>query len=83
MWLIKDTPESRGESTGAFRFDYTGLLVFIITMLAINVFITYGADFGWTSFITIAVAVVAIVGAIVFYRIEKGKEVALIDFTIF
>ena len=40
MWLIKDTPESKGESTGAFKFDYTGLIIFIITMLALNVFIT-------------------------------------------
>lgn len=83
MWLVKDTPESKGESSGRFQFDYSGLVVFMITMLAINVFITFGADLGWTSFITIAVAVVAIVGAVVFYRMEQGKDIALIDFSIF
>lgn len=83
MWLIKGTPESKGESKGAFKFDYTGLIVFIVTMVALNIFITYGSDLGWTSFITIALAVVTIVGAIVFIKIEKGKDIALIDFSIF
>lgn len=83
MWLIKDTPESKGESTGAFKFDYAGLVVFIITMVALNVFITFGSDLGWTSVITIILAAVAIVGAIVFYKIEKNKEIVLIDFALF
>ncbi|MCM3585771.1 MFS transporter [Mesobacillus maritimus] len=83
MWLIKDTPESKGESTGKFRFDYTGLAVFIVTMVALNVFITFGADLGWTSIISIILAIVAIIGLFVFYKIEKSKEVVLIDFALF
>lgn len=83
MWLIKDTPESKGESKGAFKFDYTGLVIFIITMLALNIFITFGAKLGWTSLLTIGLAVVAIIGAIVFYKVEKSKDIVLIDFSIF
>ncbi|KKK39848.1 quinolone resistance protein [Mesobacillus campisalis] len=83
MWLLKETPESKGESTGAFKFDYTGLVIFIITMLALNIFITFGADLGWTNLITIALALVAIIGAIVFIKVEKGKEIVLIDFSLF
>src|SRR5699024_5812338 len=49
MWLIKDTPESKAETTGSFKFDFGGLGIFIVTMLALNVLITQGADFGWTS----------------------------------
>ncbi|WP_438348580.1 MFS transporter [Paenibacillus sp. FA6] len=83
MWLIKDTPESRGQSTGAFKFDYTGLAIFIVTMLALNIFITQGADLGWTSPLTLGLAVVTIIGAIVFVKVEKGKAVVLIDFSLF
>ncbi|KAB2334453.1 MFS transporter [Cytobacillus depressus] len=83
MWLIKDTPESKGESTGVFKFDYSGLVIFIITMLALNIFITYGSALGWTSLITIVLAIVVIIGIIVFYKVEKGKDIALIDFSIF
>ncbi|MFJ8244362.1 MFS transporter [Peribacillus asahii] len=83
MWLIKDTPESKGESTGAFKFDYTGLVIFIITMLALNVLITFGADLGWTSLLTIGLVIVTIIGAIVFFKIEKSKDIVLIDFSLF
>jgi MFS transporter, DHA2 family, multidrug resistance protein len=83
IWLIKDTPESKAQSTGAFKFDYTGLVIFIITMLALNVFITFGSDLGWTSLISIGLAVISIIGAIIFFKVEKSKEIALIDFTLF
>ena len=42
MFLIKDTPESKAESKGAFKFDTVGLIILIITMLALNLFITRG-----------------------------------------
>ncbi|MDP4087380.1 MAG: MFS transporter [Bacillota bacterium] len=83
MWLIKDTPESKVEGKGSFKFDFSGLAIFIVTMIALNVFITFGADLGWTSPITIILAVVTIVGAIVFFNVEKGKAIALIDFSLF
>ncbi len=83
MWLIKDTPESKAESTGTFKFDYSGLGIFIITMLALNLFITRGADWGWTSALTLICAVVAIIGIIVFVKVELKKSIALIDFSLF
>ena len=46
MLLIKDTPESKAESKGEFKFDFAGLIIFIITMLALNIFITLGSRFG-------------------------------------
>ena len=49
MLLIKDTPESKGEQTSLTKFDYSGLVIFIVTMLALNLLITRGGDFGWTS----------------------------------
>ncbi|MFJ5622628.1 MFS transporter [Peribacillus loiseleuriae] len=83
MWLIKDTPESKAESTGTFKFDYSGLGIFIITMLALNLFITRGADWGWTSSLTLICAVIAIIGIIVFVKVELKKSIALIDFSLF
>jgi len=83
MWLIKDTPESKVKGTGSFKFDYLGLAIFIVIMIALNVFITFGADLGWTSPITIILAAVTIVGSIIFYKVEKRKDIALIDFSLF
>ena len=45
-FLLKDTPESKQESTGKFKFDYTGLAIFIVTMIALNLFITLRSGFG-------------------------------------
>ncbi len=83
LWLIKDTPESKVENTKKTKFDVSGLIVFIITMVALNIFITQGSKIGWTSWITIVLAVVTIIGALVFIKVEKGKSNALIDFDLF
>lgn len=46
MLLLKNVPESKGETSGKFKFDFTGLVIFAITMLAINLVITKGGEFG-------------------------------------
>ncbi|WP_409272770.1 MFS transporter [Neobacillus sp. SCS-31] len=83
MWLIKDTPESKGEESGAFKFDFSGLAIFIISMLALNLVITRGKDFGWTSPLTLGLVVVFLIGLIVFVRVEKKMDHPLIDFSLF
>ncbi|RHW40363.1 MFS transporter [Neobacillus notoginsengisoli] len=83
MWLIKDTPESKGEESGKFNFDFGGLAIFIVTMLALNLVITRGKDFGWTSPLTLGLVAVFIIGLIIFISVEKKKEHALIDFSLF
>lgn len=84
MWLIKDVPESKAETTGKFKFDYGGLAIFIVAMLAINIVITQGSELGWTSAITLILAGVSIVGIIAFVRYElRQKQTPLIDFKLF
>jgi len=83
LWLLKDTPESKAKQSGNSKFDISGLIIFIITMLALNVFITQGAEMGWTNWITIALLAISIIGAIVFIKVESGKSNALIDFGLF
>ncbi|PLS04839.1 MFS transporter [Neobacillus cucumis] len=83
MWLMKDTPESKAESKGVFKFDVAGLIILIITMLGLNLFITRGADWGWTSALTLICLAVAIIGIIVFVKVEKNNALALIDFSLF
>ena len=43
-------------------------------MIALNVFINYGADLGWTNIKSIVFLAVTIIGLIVFINFEKGKE---------
>ena len=83
MILLKDTPESKVEQQGSSRFDFTGLVVFVLTMIALNVVITRGADFGWTSPLTLSLIAATLVGMLFFIKIETGKLHALIDFNLF
>ncbi|WP_138419334.1 MFS transporter [Aquibacillus sediminis] len=83
MWLIREVPESKAKVTGKFKFDFGGLAIFIVTMLAINILITQGADFGWTSVASLSLAAISVVGVIVFVRYEGKRKNALIDFNLF
>ena len=46
MFLLKDTPESKVKQQNSSRFDFTGLVVFVVAMIGLNVVITRGGDFG-------------------------------------
>lgn len=83
IFLLKDTPESKQVQSGKFKFDYLGLAIFAVTMVALNVVINFGADLGWTSPLILGLAVLTIVGLIVFIKVEKSKDVVLIDFAVF
>lgn len=83
MFLLKDTPESKQASTGKFKFDYLGLAIFVVTMVALNIVINFGADLGWTSPLIIGLAIFTVVGLAVFIKVEKSKKVVLIDFAVF
>ncbi|WEG73997.1 MFS transporter [Vagococcus intermedius] len=83
MGLIFGTPESKAEKTKKVPFDFVGLTIFIIFMLAFNIFISKGGDFGWTSLTTLMLLVVAIVGGYLFIRVELGNQDSFIDLSLF
>ncbi|KAB7704441.1 MFS transporter [Bacillus aerolatus] len=83
MILIKDTPESKVEQTTASKFDFAGLFVFVIVMIALNLVITRGADFGWTSVLTLSLIAVTVIGVFIFFKFVKGKQNGFIDFSLF
>ena len=83
MLLIKDVPENKGEQNGSSKFDYAGFVVFILVMVALNIVITRGGDFGWTSPISLALMAVTVVGGGLFLKIVKGKSNGFIDISLF
>ena len=83
MFLIKDVPESKAKQSNSSKFDYLGFVVFILVMVALNVVITRGADFGWTSPISLSLMAVTVIGGWVFLKIVTGKSNGFIDISIF
>ena len=83
MLLIKDIPENKGEQNSSSKFDYVGFVVFIIVMVALNIVITRGGEFGWTSLKSLWLIAVTVVGMGLFLKIVTGKENGFIDVSIF
>ncbi|PZM66932.1 MFS transporter [Paenibacillus dendritiformis] len=86
MLLIKGTPESKSQvepSDSKARFDFGGLVAFVITLVTLNLIITRGSSFGWTSAITLSLAAVFLVSMFIFFKIELRHANGFIDFTLF
>jgi len=83
-YLITGTPESKNPpSEKKEKFDYAGVLTFMIGMVAINIVIGQGARMGWLSPTILALVAVAIASLYAFVRIEKSIENSFIDFNLF
>ena len=82
-FLVKDIQESKAEQSHSSKFDFAGFVAFIITMLALNIGITRGAEFGWTSITTISLLAIAVVGFFIFFQIVKSKPNGFIDLSVF
>ena len=83
LFLIKDVPESKAKQSNSSKFDFTGFVIFILVMVALNVVITRGADFGWTSPISLALMAVTVIGGSIFLKIVSGKPNGFVDISLF
>ncbi|MDO5681729.1 MAG: MFS transporter [Propionibacteriaceae bacterium] len=83
--LVFGTPESKVEQTGTHkRFDFAGLLVFLIMMLALMVLLTFGGKtFAWISLTGMTMVAIFVIGVIVFFLLERARDDAFIDFRLF
>ena len=84
LLLLRGRPESRkSDGTGPYRVDYAGIVLFLIAMLGIEIFITKGGQFGWTSNLSLGLLVVGVVFFALFSRHEQRSPIAFFDFSLF
>lgn len=82
-FLLRGTPESKVVTTDRKSFDWTGLIAFIIAMVALNIVIGQGSGLGWLSTAVLIGTAIFIISAVAFFRIEtKGKN-SFVDLAIF
>ncbi len=81
--LIFGTPESKVETNSNSKFDTVGLLLFIISMVALNIVVSKGSELGWTSPIVLILAVIVIAGLIAFYKVEQAIDNSFVEFSLF
>ena len=83
LMMIKGTPESKAGTTGNKKADFAGIITFMLAMIALQLLVSKGSEFGWTSPTGIMLIVGTLIFALLFFRIEKGREGAFIDFRLF
>ena len=81
--LLRGAPESKVAAPQKQRFDWSGFTSFIIAMVAVNIVIGQGSALGWLHPVVIALAVVFIVAALVFFRVESSKADGFVDLRLF
>lgn len=83
MLMVRGTPESKAEAKRDYKFDTVGVLTFMIALIALEVFATQGAGFGWTSATSLGLLAVGIVFGVMFFRAESHNANAFVDFRLF
>ncbi|WP_434923217.1 MFS transporter [Glutamicibacter sp. PAEs-4] len=85
LFLLKGTPESKAEQDPAAerRFDYTGLIVFILMLVSINVYISQGPNIGWLSLGGIALVAIFVVTGLLFLQIEVRSRNPFVNLKLF
>ena len=81
--MILGTPESKVEQTSKSKFDAIGLVLFMISILALMIVLIFGKQLGWTSVLTLGLAAIAIVGTTLFVIWEGKQAKPFIDFALF
>ena len=83
LLMIKGTPESKAETTSNYKTDYAGVVTFMLSMIGLQLLISKGSEFGWTSPIGLVLIAVTLIFGFLFFKIENGKEGAFFDFKLF
>jgi MFS transporter, DHA2 family, multidrug resistance protein len=82
--LIAGAPETKAETAGRYRFDWIGLLTFLVGMIALNVIISFGGKlFPFASATTLIIAVVCILAAVAFFRTQIRAVNGFMAFELF
>jgi DHA2 family multidrug resistance protein-like MFS transporter len=82
-FLLKSTPETKVTTASQPRFDWFGFLTFIIAMVALNIVIGQGDALGSLNPAVIGLALVFVIAAVVFLKVEAGRADGFVDLTLF
>lgn len=83
LLMVRGTPESSAEAKAGYKFDLGGVVTFMIAMVALQIFATQGASFGWGSWQTLTLLALTIIFGAIFFRIELSRSNAFVNFGLF
>lgn len=82
--LLLGAPETKSQNKQK-KFDYLGLIFFLITLVSFNVFLSRGASAGWLSAFSVTLMLLFVIFGVLFFIYEKKKvgDSPFIDFSLF
>lgn len=84
LLLVWRTPESKAQQTGETeRFDWGGLIAFVISLVSLNVYISQGPNLGWMSLPSLGLILVTAVSGLIFLQIEMKRRAPFLDLKLF
>lgn len=81
--LIIGTPENAPAAGRPGKFDYLGLILFVVGTLAVMVIMIFGQALGWASPTVIVLGVLTVLAYVFFYRWERRQGNPFIDLSLF
>ena len=82
--LLRHAPERKSEAAATGRtFDFVGLLALVIGLLALNLFVSKGKQWGWTSATTLGALAVFAAMLAIFIPNERRHPAPIADITLF
>ena len=83
MFLIKGTPESKIASGEKRNIDYFGIITLVLALLSLNLVVTRGRQYGWTSPAIISLIAAFVILFSIFLFIERRNTSPLVDLSLF
>lgn len=83
LLMMRGTPESKAAGQTNQKFDLKGVLTFMVMMVGLQVVATQGANFGWTSPLTLGILAISIIATVMFLQMGRNNPYSFIDFKLF
>lgn len=83
MLMIRGTPESKVAANANHKLDLAGIASFMVTMVALQVFVTQGNKLGWTNPLILGLIALTLVAGGLFFWFEGRARNAFVDFKLF
>ncbi|MRH30135.1 MFS transporter [Microbacterium sp. SYP-A9085] len=86
LFLLRRTPESKAPATGNgthHRFDWWGLICFVVALVTLNVYISQGPRIGWLSVPGLLLVVLFVIFGVLFFQVETSRRWAFVDLGLF
>lgn len=83
MFLIKGTPESKINTGEKRSIDYFGIITLVLALLSLNLVVTRGRQYGWTSTFILSLIAAFVILFGIFLFIERRNTAPLVDLSLF